>query len=68
MCTKANPIILKLLNTGKQLDKPHLERPVGHLKPFGSVNKIKTIGGNIQMLSKWLYNYDVCMYEKEDNS
>ena len=68
MCTEANPIILKSLNVGKQLDKPHLECPVGHLKPFGSVNKIKTIGGNIQMLSNWFYNYDVCVYEKGDNS
>ena len=41
---------------------------MGHLKPFGSVNKIKTIGGNIQMLSNWLYNDDVCTYEKEGSS
>ena len=68
MCTEANPIIFKSLNVGKQLDKPHLECPVGHLKPFGSVNKIKTIGGNIQMLSNWLYNDDVCTFEKEDSS
>lgn len=64
----ANPIIFKSLNVGKQLDEPYLECPVGHLKPFGSANKIKTIGGNIQMLSNWLYNDDVCTCESEDGS
>jgi hypothetical protein len=40
---------------------------MGHLKPFGSANKVKTIGGNVQMLSNWFYSYAVCMYEKKDD-
>ena len=32
---------------------------MGHCKPFGSVNKIKTIGGDMRMLSDGLCNHDV---------
>lgn len=38
---------------------------MGHLKPFGSVNKIKTIGANMQMLSDELCDCDVYVPQKE---
>lgn len=43
----------------------HSEGRVGHLRPFGSANKIKTIGGSTQTRSGGLYNCDICAYERE---